>query len=197
MNPELDQLVLDQLFLNARSYNSWLDAPVTDEQLRKLYDILKMGPTSFNCCPARFVFLSTTEGKERISPHLRPNNVKKTLTAPVVTIIAHDMEFYEEMPKLVPHRSDVRDLLSDNEALIMDTAFRNATLQGGYFLLAARAIGIDCAPMSGFDNQGVDEEFFPDGRLKSNFICGLGRGDPESTFDRLPRLPMEEACTFL
>ena len=196
MNAELDQAALDQLFFDARSYNGWLDAPVTDEQLRRLYEILKMGPTSFNCCPARFVFVRTPEGKERIKPHLRPNNVKKTLTAPVVTIIAYDTEFYEEMPKLVPYRSDVRDLFAGNEALITSTAFRNGTLQGGYFLLAARGIGLDCGPMSGFDNQGVDQEFFPDGRFKSNFICGLGQGDPESIFDRLPRFDFDEACTL-
>jgi len=197
MNPEIDQLTLDQLFFDARSYNGWLDTPVADEHLRRLYDILRMGPTSFNCCPARFVFLRTPEAKERVKPHLRPNNVKKTLTAPVVTIIAHDMEFYEEMPKLAPYRPDARELFVGNEERIKSTAFRNGTLQGGYLLLAARAVGLDCGPMSGFDNQGVDEEFFPDGRFKSNFICGLGQGDPESIFDRLPRFEFDEACTLL
>lgn len=197
MKPELDPLALDQLFFDARSYNGWLDTPVTDDQLRRLYGILRMGPTSFNCCPGRFVFLRTSEAKSRLEPHLRPNNVKKTLTAPVVTIIAHDMEFYEEMPRLVPYRSDVRERFAGNEALIASTAFRNGTLQGGYFLLAARAVGLDCGPMSGFDNRGVDEEFFPDGRVKSNFICGLGQGDPASIFDRLPRLDFDEACTLL
>ena len=197
MNPEIDQVTLDQLFFDARSYNGWLDTPVTDEQLKRLYAILRMGPTSFNCCPARFVFLRTPDAKERMKPHLRPNNVKKTLTAPVVTIIAHDTEFYEEMPKLVPYRPDARELFVGDEERTKATAFRNGTLQGGYFLLAARAVGLDCGPMSGLDNQGVDQEFFPDGRFKSNFICGLGQGDPESIFDRLPRFEFDEACTLL
>jgi len=197
MNPEIGQAALEQLFFRARSYNGWLDTPVSDEQLRRLYDILKMGPTSFNCCPGRFVFLRTPEAKERMKPHLRPNNVEKTLTAPVVAIIAQDMEFFEEMPKLVPYRADAREHFAGKEALIQTTAFRNSSLQGAYFLLAARAVGLDCGPMSGFDNQGLDEEFFSDGRFKSNFICGLGQGNPDSIFDRLPRFAFDEVCTFL
>ena len=197
MNPEIDPAALDQLFFDARSYNGWKDEPVADDQLRRLYEILKMGPTSFNCCPARFVFLRTPEAKERIRPYLRPNNVDKTMTASVVTIIAYDMEFYELMPKLVPYRPEAKDVFVGKDELIKTTAFRNGSLQGAYFLLAARAVGLDCGPMSGFNNQGVDQEFFPDGRFKSNFICGLGRGDPESIFERLPRFDFDEACKLL
>ena len=188
---------LQQLFFDARSYNGWLDGPVAEDQLRRLYDILKMGPTSFNCCPARFVFLSTPEAKNRIEPHLRPNNVHKVMTAPVVAIIAHDSLFYDRMPQLTPHRPETRDFFAGNEELARVTAFRNGTLQGAYFLIAARAVGLDCGPMSGFDNAGVDAEFFPDGQYRSNFICGLGSGDPESLFGRLPRLEFDEACTVL
>ena len=188
---------LQQLFFDARSYNGWLDGPVAEDQLRRLYDILKMGPTSFNCCPARFVFLRTPEAKKRIEPHLRPANVKKTVTASVVAIIAYDSLFYDQMPKLTPHRPETRDFFVGNEELARVTAFRNGTLQGAYFLIAARAVGLDCGPMSGFDNAGVDAEFFPDGQYKSNFICGLGRGDPESLFGRLPRFEFDEVCTVL
>ena len=197
MNFEIGLSALQQLFFDARSYNGWLDGPVSDDQLRRFYDILKMGPTSFNCCPARFVFLHTPEAKQRIEPYLRPNNVQKTMTAPVVAIIAYDSLFYDQMPKLTPHRPETRDFFAGNEELARVTAFRNGTLQGAYFLIAARAVGLDCGPMSGFDNAGVDAEFFPDGHYKSNFICGLGRGDPESLFGRLPRLDFDEVCTVL
>ena len=188
---------LQQLFFDARSYNGWLDGEVTEDQLRRLYDILKMGPTSFNCCPARFVFLRTPEAKKRIEPHLRPANVSKTMTAPVVAIIAYDSLFYDRMAELSPHRPEIRDLFVGNEVLARVTAFRNGTLQGAYLLIAARAVGLDCGPMSGFDNAGVDAEFFPDGQYRSNFICVLGRGDPESLFGRLPRLDFDKACSIL
>ena len=188
---------LEQLFYAARSYNGWLDAPVTDDQLQRLYDILKMGPTSFNCCPARFVFLRSPEAKDRIRPYLRERNQEKTLTAPVAAIVAYDTEFYEEIQKLLPFRPEVREVFAGKDELIKITAFRNGTLQGAYLMLAARAVGLDCGPMSGFDNQGVDKEFFPDGRFKSNFLCALGQGDPESIFERLPRLDFDEACTTL
>ena len=197
MKFEIGLSALQQLFFDARSYNGWLKGEVTEDQIRRLYDILKMGPTSFNCCPARFVFLGTPEAKQRIEPHLRPNNVKKTMSAPVVAIIAYDTVFYEQMPKLTPHRPETRDFFAGNEALADVTAFRNGTLQGAYFLIAARAVGLDCGPMSGFDNAGVDAEFFPDGKFRSNFICGLGRGDPESLFGRLPRLEFDQVCRVL
>ena len=197
MKFEIGLSALQQLFFDARSYNGWLEGEVTDDQIRRLYDILKMGPTSFNCCPARFVFLSTPEAKQRIEPHLRPNNLRKTMSAPVVAIIAYDTVFYEQMPKLTPHRPETRDFFAGNVALADVTAFRNGTLQGAYFLIAARAVGLDCGPMSGFDNAGVDAEFFPDGQFRSNFICGLGRGDPESLFGRLPRLEFDQVCRVL
>ncbi len=197
MKFEIGLEALRQLFFDARSYNGWLDGEVTEDQLRRLYDILKMGPTSFNCCPARFVFLRTPEAKKRIEPHLRPANVSKTMTAPAVAIIAYDSLFYDRMPELSPHRPEIRDFFAGNEELARVTAFRNGTLQGAYLLLAARAVGLDCGPMSGFDNAGVDAEFFPDGQYKSNFISGLGRGDPDSLFGRLPRLEFDEACSIL
>ena len=197
MKFEIGLSALQQLFFDARSYNGWLDGPVTDDQIRRIYDIVKMGPTSFNCCPGRFVFLRTPEAKQRIEPHLRPNNVHKTMTAAVVAIIAYDSLFHDQMPKLTPHRPETRDFFAGNEELANVTAFRNGTLQGAYFLIAARAVGLDCGPISGFDNAGVDAEFFPDGQYKSNFICGLGRGDPESLFGRLPRLYFDEVCSVL
>ncbi len=193
----VDQAPLRQLFFDARSYNGWRDTPVTEDQLRRLYDILKMGPTAFNCCPGRFVFLHTQEAKERIKPHLMPNNITKTMTAPVLTIIAHDMRFYEHFEKLTPFRPENKDHFIDDEARTSIVAFRNGSLQGAYFMLAARAVGLDCGPMSGFKTPGVDAEFFPDGHCKSNFICGLGEGDPESIFERLPRFDFDEVCQVL
>jgi len=197
MKQAVERPALEQLFYAARSYNGWLDTPVSDDQLQQLYDILKMGPTSFNCCPGRFVFLRSPEAKDRIRPYLRENNREKTLTAPVAAIIAYDTEFYEEIPKLLPFRPEVREVFAGKDELIKVTAFRNGTLQGAYLMLAARAVGLDCGPMSGFDNQGVDKEFFPDGRFKSNFLCALGQGDPGSIFERLPRFDFDEACTTL
>ena len=193
----VDQDCLRQLFLDARSFNGWHDTPVSEEQLRRLYDILKMGPTAFNCCPGRFVFLQTAEAKERIRPHLRPNNITKTMTAPVLAIIAHDTRFYEYFEQLTPFRPENRDHFVGDEARAATVAFRNGSLQGAYLMLAARAVGIDCGPMSGFDNAGVDAEFFPDGHIKSNFICGLGQGDPDSIFERLPRFDFDDVCEIL
>ncbi len=193
----VDQAALDQLFFDARSYNGWRESEVTDDQLRRLYDILKMGPTAFNCCPGRFVFLRSRAAKERIKPHLRPNNVNKTMTAPVLTIIGHDIRFFEHFDKLTPFRPENRDHFVDDEERAHIVAFRNGSLQGAYFMIAARAIGLDCGPMSGFDNAGVDAEFFADGRFRSNFICGLGQGDPDSIFERLPRFDFDEVCEIL
>lgn len=197
MNGIIDQDCLQQLFFDARSYNGWRDEPITDEQLSRLYDILKMGPTAFNCCPGRFIFLRTDAAKERIRPHLRPNNISKTMTAPVLAIIAHDTRFFEHFEQLTPFRPENKDHFVDNEPLAATVAFRNGTLQGAYLMMAARATGIDCGPMSGFDNAGVDAEFFPDGNVKSNFICGLGQGDPDSIFERLPRFEFDEVCEVL
>jgi 3-hydroxypropanoate dehydrogenase len=193
----VDDAALDLLFRKARSHNGWLDKPVTDELLRRLYELMKWGPTSANCSPARIVFVRTPANKERVRPALSPNNVEKTMTAPVIAIVAYDSRFYEHLPQLFPRNPQVADLFASNAALSATTAFRNSTLQGGYFLLAARAVGLDCGPMSGFDNAKIDAEFFPDGRFKSNFLCGLGHGDLAKVLPRSPRLTFEEACTLL
>lgn len=187
---------LDQLFRQARTHRSWLEQPVSDEVLHRLYELLKFGPTSGNCCPARIVFVKSPQAKERLRPALDEGNVGKTMTAPATAIIAHDLEFYEKLPKLVPH-TDARSWFVGQEALIRETAFRNGSLQGAYLILAARALGLDCGPMSGFDNQLVDREFFPDGLVKSNFLCNLGYGDGAKIRPRAPRLDFDEACRIL
>jgi 3-hydroxypropanoate dehydrogenase len=187
---------LDQLFRTARTQNTWLDRPVSPTLLHALYDLLRMGPTSANCSPSRFVFVSTPEGRERLKPHLAPGNVNKVMTAPVTVIIGTDFKFYEKLPQLFPH-ADARSWFVGNEKLIETTGFRNGTLQGGYLIMAARAVGLDCGPMSGFNNAGVDQEFFPDSSVKSNFICGLGYGDPSGLFPRSPRLAFDEACQIV
>jgi 3-hydroxypropanoate dehydrogenase len=184
---------LDQLFRSARSQNKWQATPVSPTLLHALYDLLRMGPTSANCSPARFVFVTTDAGRERLKPHLLPSNVSKVMTAPVTVIIGHDLKFYEKLPHLFPH-TDARSWFVGNEPLIQTTAFRNGTLQGAYLIMAARSLGLDCGPMSGFNNAGVDQEFFANTTIKSNFICGLGYGDPSGVFERSPRLPFDEAC---
>ncbi len=190
----LDEKALDVLFRSAQSHNGWLDRPVTDVELRELYELMKWGPTSANCSPMRLVFVRTPAGKERIRPALSPNNIEKTLSAPVVVIVAYDSKFYGFVPRLFPRNPAAAERFASDAALAAATAFRNGTLQGGYLILAARAIGLDCGPMSGFDNDKIDAKFFPDGRFKSNFLCGLGRGDPAKLFPRGPRLTFEEAC---
>jgi len=198
VRPTLDQAALDLLFLQARTQNGWLPTPVSDETLRRVYDIAKMGPTSANSCPARFVFLRTPAAKARLLPALSPGNVDKTKQAPVTAIIGYDTRFFEWMPqKLFAHRPDMADNYAKNPALAEITAFRNGTLQGAYFMLAARAVGLDVGGMSGFDNAKVNAEFFPDGRVKSNFLCNLGHGDPTKVLPRLPRLDFDEACSLL
>ena len=193
---EIDDNALNQLFRDARSHDAWRDDAVDADLLRRIFDLTKMGPTSANCLPARFVFVATADGKARLKPCLAPINVDKCLSAPVVAIIAHDMQFYDHLPELFP-QADARSWFAGNDALIEVTAFRNGTLQGAYFMLAARALGLDCGPMSGFDNAKVDAEFFPDGRFKSNFICALGHGDPTVLPDRAPRFEFEDACTIV
>jgi 3-hydroxypropanoate dehydrogenase len=195
----IDDDALDTLFRNARTANGWLSGDVTDAQLKQVFDLMKMAPTSANCQPARLVFLRSPEAKERLKPALSPNNVDKTLKAPVVAIIAHDMQFQEHLARLFPHAPDFRNMFDgeDNRAARELTAFRNGTLQGAYFILAARAVGLDCGPMSGFDAEKVDAEFFGDGRFKSNFLCNLGRGDPDKTFPRSPRFEFDEVCKVL
>jgi len=193
----LDQEGLDLLFLKARTQNGWLDTPVSDDQLRQIYQIMRMGPTSANSCPARILFLRTPETKARLIPALSPGNVDKTKAAPVTAIISYDTRFYELTPKLFPHRPEMKDNFANNPTFAEITAFRNGTLQGAYFMIAARAVGLDVGGMSGFDNAKVDAEFFPDGRVKSNFLCNVGHGDPSKVLVRLPRLDFDEACTLL
>lgn len=196
MTKALDQAAFEQLFLEARTQNAWKEGEVSDETLRRLFDIVKMGPTSANCSPARYVFVKSPEAKERLKPHLSGGNLEKTMAAPVTVIIANDMEFYEHLPKLFPH-TDAKSWFTSNDDLIRDTAFRNATLQGGYMIIAARALGLDCGPMSGFDQAGVDEEFFKGTTYKSNFLLNLGHGDPSALFPRSPRFEFEDVASIL
>lgn len=211
MGQRLGEEAFDVLFRNARTHNAWQDKPVSDEMLHQLYELMRWGPTSANCCPARILFLRTPQAKERLRPALSPGNVEKTMRAPVTAIIGSDARFYEKLPKLFPHNPGMRDLFAKSPDLAETTAFRNGTLQGGYFLLAARALGLDCGPMSGFDNAKVDHEFFPDsaegdrsateavttGCIKSNFLCNLGYGDPAKLYPRNARLEFDEACQLL
>jgi 3-hydroxypropanoate dehydrogenase len=187
---------LNQIFRQARTHNAWLPKGVPIEKLHEAYELARMGPTSANSSPARFVFLQSEAAKARLLPALAPPNVEKTKTAPVTLIVAWDVEFYEKLPQLFPHM-DMRSYFVGNQALIDETAFRNSTLQGGYFILAARAVGLDCGPMSGFDPAKVNAEFFPDGKWKANFLCNLGYGDPSKLFPRNPRLEFDEACRVL
>lgn len=193
----LDNAALDILFRSARTHNGWQDRPVTDDQLQQIYDLMKMGPTSANCSPARIVFIRSTEAKARLKPALSPGNLDKTMAAPVTAIIAHDLKFFDQLPKLFPHNPDARNWFAGNAPFAETAAFRNGSLQGAYFMLAARALGLDCGPMSGFDNAKVDAEFFPEGSVKSNFLCNLGYGDPAKLFARSPRLDFAEACKVL
>jgi len=187
---------IDQIFREARTHNVWLPQPVPAELLHQAYELAVLGPTSANTVPARFVFLTTPEAKERLRPALSAGNLEKTMAAPVTAIIAWDTEFHEKLPKLSPHR-DMRSIFAGKPDLIKETAFRNSSLEGAYFILAARALGLDCGPMSGFDASKVDAEFFPDGKWKSNFLCNLGYGDASKLLPRSPRLPFEEACLVL
>ena len=188
---------LDIIFRQARSQNKWQDKPVSDTILRAVYDLMKWGPTSANCSPARIVFLKTAEAKQRLVPHLLESNVEKVVTASACVIIAYDLEFYERIPELFPHNPEAREWFAHDEKVAEVTAFRNGSLQGAYFMIAARALGLDCGPMSGFDNAGVDKEFFPGGKIKSNFLCSIGYGDPTGVFGRSPRLGFENACQIL
>jgi 3-hydroxypropanoate dehydrogenase len=188
---------LRRLFLDARTHNGWIDKPVPDAILRDIYGLVKFGPTSANVQPMRLLFLRTKAAKERLRPHVAPPNVDKTMAAPVTAIVAHDLTFYEHMPRLFPHRPDAKRMFEGNLPLIEATAFRNGTLQGAYLIIAARALGLDCGPMSGFNNFGVDMEFFADTQVKSNFLCNLGYGDHSKLFARLPRFDFASVCTLL
>ncbi|WP_158882829.1 malonic semialdehyde reductase [Rhodanobacter sp. L36] len=196
MSELLSETSLDVLFRNARTFNAWLPKDVSDEQLRQLYELAKFGPTSANASPMRVVFVKSKEAKEKLAPHLSETNRAKTMEAPVTAIIATDGEFYEQLPKLFPH-ADARSWFVGNQPLIDTTGFRNSTLQGAYVLLAARALGLDCGPMSGFDNAGVDAAFFAGTAVKSNFLISIGYGDASrNLFPRSPRLAFDEACTI-
>ncbi|MDJ0980731.1 MAG: malonic semialdehyde reductase [Kiloniellales bacterium] len=196
MSDILNDAGLDLLFRDARTHNGWTDKEVSDVLLQAVFDLAKMGPTSANCSPQRIVYVKTQAGKEKLKPALMAGNVEKTMAAPVTAILGYDLEFYEQLPKLFPH-TDARSWFLGNDDLIEATAFRNGSLQGAYFILAARALGLDCGPMSGFDNAMVDKAFFPDGKVKSNFICSLGYGDPSKLFPRSPRFDFDEVCKIL
>jgi 3-hydroxypropanoate dehydrogenase len=211
MTQTIDDKAMDVLFREARSHGAWLDRPVSDDTLRQIWDLMKWGPTSANAMPARIVFLRTKRAKERLRPALAAGNVEKTMTAPVTAIIAYDLKFYEKLPKLFPHQPAMSTLFANAPVLVTTTARRNSSLQGAYFIIAARTLGLDCGPMSGFDNakvdeeffgvgrecEGCDQEFFPEGHVRSNFLCNIGYGDPSKLFPRGPRLAFEEACSLL
>ena len=192
----LDAGALDVLFREARTHNGWTDQPVTDDELRAIFELTKFGPTSANASPARFVFVRSPEAKEKLKPALSAGNLAKTMAAPVTAIVAYDPHFYEHLPKLFPH-ADARAWFAGSAALAEETAFRNSALQGGYFILAARALGIDCGPMSGFDRAKVDAAFFTANGWKSNFLINLGHGEPEKLLARNPRLEFAEASEIL
>jgi 3-hydroxypropanoate dehydrogenase len=197
MSNPLNDAALDQLFRTARTRNGWLDRPVTDDTIHAIYDLLKWGPTSANTCPARFVFVRSPEAKARLKPHLSEGNVAKTMGAPCCVIVAYDTRFYDLVPKLFPARVEYADMFRNNPAVSEDLVHRNSSLQGAYLMIAARSLGLDVGAMSGFNKQTLDQEFFPDGRWKSNFLCNIGYGNEENLFPRNPRLDFDEACLTL
>ena len=211
MGNAVDDKTLDTLFREARTYSKWLPRPVAGKTLHELYDVLKWAPTSANASPARFAFLRSKESKERLRPALAPLNVEKTMTAPVTVIVAYDLRFHMQLSRLFPQSPGMAKLFENNPEMVESTAKRNSSLQGAYMIIAARALGLDCGPMSGFDHAKVDEEFFaagkpcfgcdqeffPEGHVKTNFLCNLGYGDPASLHPRLPRLSFNEACSLL
>ena len=195
-NYRLDEQTLDCLFRTARSRNAWRADPLPDNITREIYDLTRWGPTAANTTPGRFVFVRSESAKSRLKPHLAAGNVEKVMTAPCCVIVAYDTRFYDLMPKLFPSR-DMRSAFVGNDALIDETAKRNSTLQGAYLMMAARCLGLDCGPMSGFNAASLDADFFPDGRWKSNFLCAIGYGSDEKLFPRNPRLDFDEACMEL
>jgi 3-hydroxypropanoate dehydrogenase len=192
----LDEAALAQLYTQARTHNGWLDREAPDALLQRAVTLALWGPTSANCLPARFVFIRSKAAKERLAPALSPGNLEKTMAAPATAIVAYDLDFYEHLPRLYP-ATDARSWFAGNQPLIETTAFRNATLQGGYFILALRAVGLDVGPMSGFDNAKVDAEFFPDSNVRSNFLINIGYGDPAKLYPRGPRFAFEEVASIL
>lgn len=196
MTSALDRSALDTLFLEARTHNAWQPREVSDDLLHRLVDILKMGPTSANCSPARLVFVKSKAAKEKLKPLLSPGNVEKTMSAPVCVIIGQDLDFYEQLPRLFPH-DDAKSWFAGQPDKIRDTAFRNSTLQGAYLILAARALGLDCGPLSGFDPDGVDKAFFAGSNIRSNFLCNLGYGDAKGLFPRSPRFSFDDMAKIV
>jgi 3-hydroxypropanoate dehydrogenase len=197
MSDVLSDAALDRIFRNARTHTAWLDRPVDDALLRQVYDLARMGPTSANMCPMRIVFVKSREAKERLRPALDAGNVDKTMKAPVTAVIGMDVHFYEQLPKLFPH-ADARAWFKDLPDPVLETiALRNGSLQGAYVMIAARALGLDCGPMSGFNNAKVDEAFFAGTTVKSNFLCNLGHGDASKLYPRSPRLSFDEACKIV
>lgn len=194
---KIDQAALDQLFFNARTANGFTDKPVSLDLIKEVYDIARMGATSMNTQPTRYVILTTPEAKARLLPALSPGNLEKTKLAPVSIIVATDTQFFEHMPTLFPNNAGAKALFEGNAALAQGTATRNGTLGGAYFMMAARAVGLDCGPMSGVDLAKVNAEFFPDGRYAANFLINLGYGDNSKLFNRNPRLTFEQTCTVL
>lgn len=193
----LDKTARNRLFCDARTANRFLDRPVAPPLLREIYDLMKWGPTSMNSCPVRIAFLTTPEAKNRLKPALFDGNIARVASAPVVAIIGQDMEFFGHLPRLFPHAPENRKIFEDNEIAAQVNAFRNASLQGAYFIVAARAVGLDCGPMSGFDNAAVDKEFFGGTHVKSNFLCSLGYADREHDYPRGPRFGFDEVCQVL
>jgi 3-hydroxypropanoate dehydrogenase len=196
LSGKLASACLDQLFRDARTHNVWLDRDVPNTLLHELVDLVKLGPTSANCSPARFLFVKSREAKEKLKPHLSEGNRDKTMKAPVCTIIGYDLDFYKHLPKLFPH-TNAKSWFEGDEQKIFDTAFRNGTLQGAYLIMAARALGLDCGPMSGFDNKGVDRDFFAGTNTRSNFLCSLGYGDATKLLPRSPRFSFDEMARIL
>lgn len=196
MSDTLDQAGAELLFTQARTHNAWLDRPVDPALLHRIHELLKWGPTSANCSPLRVLFLTSTEAKEKLRPALSQGNLAKTMAAPVVAVLAYDNQFYDHLPRLFPH-TDARSWFTGDPAVAAATAFRNGTLQAGYFILAARAVGLDCGPMSGFDAGQVNARFFPDGRYQVNFLCNLGYGDPAGLHPRGPRFDFSDVCQIL
>ena len=193
----IDDSTFRQLFLDARTHNGWLDKPVADGVLRELYDVVRFGPTSMNTQPMRLLFLRTAAAKQRLRPHLVPSNVEKTMAAPVTAIVGYDLAVPKHLPVMFPHRPDAKLMYEGKVPLIEATAFRNGSLQGAYLIIAARALGLDCGPMSGFNNAGADAEFFGGTQVKSNFLCNLGYGDHSKVFARSPRFEFDSVCTLL
>lgn len=195
--PVIDPSALRQLFDDARTHNAWLDRPVPEQLLHQLYDLMKWGPTSANCSPARIVFVQSPEAKAKLAPCMSEGNRAKTLQAPVTAIIGMDLAFPDKLPMLFPHNPDARNWFAGKPEHVATTALRNSSLQGGYFILAARALGLDCGPMSGFDAEAVNAAFFAGTDIKVNFLCNLGYGDPVALFPRSPRLSFEQACRIV